>query len=270
MLENMKKSLPVLMNGVLIAVAMFISAPNISAASEGISKSAAEELMSRGNQYYQDKQYDKAIEAYQQVVNSGYEGTSVYYNLGDSFYREGKLGYAILYYEKALRISPGDDDVIHNLKIANARTVDKIDALPKFFVFQWWEDLLAAFSVTGWTYASYLFYILLLLSIGLYFFARRPAIQRYSIYLGSLSFILLIVAGSLLTIKLNREANVRSAIVIEQAATVKLSPDPTSNDAFIIHEGLKVRELNRIGDWIEIRLQDGKEGWIPQSDIATI
>ncbi len=270
MLEYMKKSLPVVMTGALLAVVIFILAPNISAASETMSKSDAEELMSRGNQYYQDKQYDKAIDAYQQVVNSGYEGTSVYYNLGDAFYREGKLGYAILYYEKALRISPGDDDVIHNLKIANARTVDKIDALPKFFVFQWWEDILALFSVTGWTYASYLFYILLLLSIGFYFFARRPGIQRYSLYLGLVSFVLLVIAASLLTVKLNREANVRSAIVLEQAATVKLSPDPTSNDAFIIHEGLKVRELNQIGDWIEIRLQDGKEGWIQQSDIATI
>jgi tetratricopeptide (TPR) repeat protein len=270
MRDNSRTGISAFVTGALfISLSLLLIAGN-SVAAEALDRSQAEQLTAQGNQFYQDKQYDKAIDAYQRVIDSGYEGTSVYYNLGDAFYREGKLGYAILYYEKALRLSPGDDDVIHNLKIANARTVDKIDALPRFFIFQWWESLLALFPVTGWAYVAYAFYIIVLCSIGLYFFARRPGVQRYSVYAGFVSVIFLIAAISLLSVKLNRELSVRSGVVVEPTAAVKLSPDPTSNDAFVVHEGLKVSELNSVGGWILIRLQDGKEGWIQQSDIATI
>lgn len=270
MADKIMNILRIGITGALIASAIFILIPGISVASEAMSKTQAEELMAHGNKYYQDKQYEKAIDAYQEIISAGFEGTWLYYNLGDAYYREGKLGLAILYYEKAHRLSPGNGDVIYNLKIANARTIDKIDALPKFFLFQWWESLLAVFSVTGWTYAAYAFYLLALLSTGLYFFAKRPGIQRSAVYSGFVTALFLIATVSLLAVKLNRDINVKSAIVIEPTATVKLSPDPTSNDAFIIHEGLKVRELNSVGDWVNIRLQDGKEGWIERSQIATI
>lgn len=232
--------------------------------------SETEELMKQGNEYYQDKQYDKAIEAYQNIIHLGYEGTPLYYNLGNAYYREDKIGLAILYYEKAHRLSPGDDDVNHNLAIANTKTIDKIDTLPQFFLFEWWESLLALFTLTGWTTLAYIFYLLLLASIGLYFFAKRPLIQRYSFFSGLISILFLIITGVFLLVNLNRHLNIKNAIVIQQTATVKLAPDPTSNDAFIIHEGLKIRELDHVEDWIKIRLQDGKEGWIKQSEIGTI
>ncbi len=262
----MKKSIVI----AVLAAAILAITPGMSKAADNMNRSAAQELMAQGNRYYQDKEYKKAVDAYQEVVNAGFEGTSLYYNLGDAYYREGKLGYAILYYEKALRLSPGNSDVAYNLKIANARTVDKIEALPQFFLFEWWESLLAVFPVTGWTYISYAFYILVLLSVGLFFFAKRPGAQRAAVYSGFVSVVFLLMTVSLLAVKVNRDINVKSAVVTTPTVTVKLSPDPTSNDAFIIHEGLKVREIGNVGNWIEIRLQDGKEGWVENNDIATI
>ncbi len=232
--------------------------------------SGADDLMKQGNQFYQDKEYEKAIETYQNIISSGYEGTSLYYNLGNSYYRGGKIGFAILYYEKALELSPGDDDVAHNLSIANTKTVDKIDTLPKFFLFQWWESILAMFSLTGWTYAVYIFYLLLLISIGLYFFARGLNIQKYSVFSGLISAVFLIITAAIWIVSLNREFTVKNAVVLEPTAAVKLAPDSTSNDAFVIHEGLKVRELDRVESWVKIRLQDGKEGWIQQNEIGAI
>ncbi len=232
--------------------------------------SEQEDLMKQGNQFYQDKQYENAIGSYQKVINLGFEGTSLYYNLGNSYYRDGKIGLSILYYEKALRLSPGDDDVIHNLTIANAKTVDKIDTLPKFFLFQWWESLLALFSLSGWTNIVYMFYLLLLTSIGLYFFAKKSSIQRYSFFSGLISALFLIISSVFLIINLNRVLNIKNGIVIGPSASVKLSPDPSSNDAFIIHEGLKVMELDNVENWVKIRLQDGKEGWVQKNEIGTI
>jgi len=245
----------------LISIIFF---PNITFGSE------VNDLMKAGNDYYQRKQYEKAIDAYQKVMQMGYEGVSLYYNLGDAYYREGKIGYAILYFEKAHRLAPGDNDVNHNLAIANTKTVDKINTMPQFFLFQWWESLLAVFSLTGWVYLAYIFYIILLLSIGFYFFAKKPGFQRYSFFTGLASLVLLVITASLLIIKLNRELNVKSAIIVETSVTVKQAPDPTSNDAFVIHEGLKVREEDHVDNWVKIRLQDGKEGWMQQADLRTI
>ena len=251
---------------VYIALLFFIViiASTISFASE------AEDLMKQGNEFYQNKQYDKAVDAYQQIIHLGFEGTSLYYNLGNAYYREGKIGLAILYYEKAHRLSPGDGDVNHNLIIANTKTIDKIDTLPQFFLFEWWESALAMFTLTGWTTLAYIFYLLLLASIGFYFFAKKTSMQRYSFFSGLISTLLLIITSVFLLVNLNRRLNVKNAIVIQPVATVKLAPDPTSNDAFIIHEGLKVRELDHVENWVKIRLQDGKEGWIQQNDIGMI
>ncbi|MCL4538510.1 MAG: tetratricopeptide repeat protein [Bacteroidetes bacterium] len=251
------------------AVVLF-AFPALGFASRVSERVQAEDLIKQGNQYYQAKQYENAIGSYQKAIRMGFEGTSVYYNLGDAYYREGKIGYSILYYEKALRLSPNDQDIIHNLRIANSKTIDKIDALPKFFLFQWWESLLALFSTDGWARISYVFYLLLLASIGLYFYAKRPNWQRYSFFIGSISTIFLVITAALWIINLNRDLNMKEAIVVQPTAVVKLSPDSTSNDAFIIHEGLKVREMSYVGHWVEIKLQDGKEGWIEQSEIGTI
>jgi hypothetical protein len=243
---------------------LVILIPEISFASE------TEDLMKKGNEFYQDKQYDKAINTYQQIIHLGYEGTSLYYNLGNAYYRDGKLGLSILYYEKALKLSPGDDDVIHNLTLANTKTVDKINTLPKFFIFQWWESFLSLFSLTGWMRIAYIFYLVLLAAIGLYFFAKSPSSQRYSFFSGLIAVLLLIIAVIPLIVNLNREMNIKSGIMIEPSTTVKLAPDKTSNDAFIVHEGLKVRELDQVENWVKIRLQDGKEGWVPQNEIGAI
>ena len=230
----------------------------------------AEGLFNNGNEYYQKGDFEKAAAAYESLIKSGYEGTALYYNLGNAYYRQGKIGYAILNYERALKLSPGDEDIRHNLALANAKTIDKIEDLPKFFLFQWWENILALFSVSGWTITAYIFYILLLASIGLYFFSKNSLQQRYIFISGLTSLSLLLVVVVLLVIRVNREVNVKNGIIIEQAVNVKLSPDEQSSDAFIVHEGLKVKLEDEVNDWIKIRLQDGKIGWMPGSVVKII
>ena len=83
-----------------------------------------EAMFRRGNEFYQAKNYNKAIESYENLVEQGYEAPELFYNLGNAYYRTGKLGYAILYYEKALRLAPSDDDIQHNLALANLQTAD--------------------------------------------------------------------------------------------------------------------------------------------------
>lgn len=229
-----------------------------------------ETFLEQGNHYYQKQQYDKAIESYAKVLNEGYENAELYYNLGNAYYRKGSLGYAILNYERALKLSPGDDDIQHNLALANSRTIDRINTMPAFFLFQWWESFLALLTFSGWIYLSYVFYIILLGLIIFYFFTRRPDFQRIVFFSGIAVLFFLAVSISISMIKYNREYNVKNGVVVQQSATVKLSPDPDSKDAFVIHEGLKVKIEDKVDNYYRIRLQDGKLGWLPQNDLRII
>jgi tetratricopeptide (TPR) repeat protein len=204
------------------------------------------------------------------LVNEGYENEELFYNLANAYYKTDKTGYAILYYEKALKLSPSDEDIIHNLALVNSKLVDKVDSFPKFFLFQWWEDLLAFFSLAGWTYFAYIMFLLLIASVVLYFYAATLSQQKISVITGSVSAVLLILVVSFTIIRLNREVNIQSAVIVEPVVTVKLAPDDKSNDAFIIHEGLKVNVEDKVENWLRIRLEDGKIGWMLSEQLRTI
>ncbi|HCY76401.1 MAG TPA: hypothetical protein DHV28_10810 [Ignavibacteriales bacterium] len=227
-------------------------------------------IMQKGNEYYKNNQYQLAIDEYNKLINQGYEGTSVFYNLGNAHYRLGQIGYSILYFEKALKLSPGDEDSKHNLAVAKLNIKDKVDTLPPFFIFNIWEGLLASFSATGWTIVAYVIFILLLLCIIAYFFSRSVNQQRLSFFASVGTGILLILAVVMLSVKLNKEFKIKDAVVVDSSVIVKSSPDNSSKDEFVIQEGLKVRIEDNIDNWLKIRLADGKIGWVPEKSVGQI
>ena len=247
----------------ILLTLFFINFANIFAAN-------IDESMKQASENYRNAEFDKAINIYEQLISEGYKGTSLYYNLANSYYRIGKLGYAILNYERALKISPSDDDVKHNLAFANLSTVDRIQPLPTFFLFEWWESLLASLSVNGWTYAAYIFLIILLILIVLYFFSKTIFQQKVILFSGLGTLIVFALIVSLLVVKINREQTIISGVIVEQSTTVKSSPDPKSTDAFVIHEGLKVNLEDKLDQWTKIRLADGKVGWIENNAVEKI
>ena len=229
-----------------------------------------DEQMHKAGALYRNGEFDKAIKIYEDLRSEGYEGASLYFNLANSYYRIGKLGYATLNYERALKDSPSDEDVKHNLAFASLSTIDRIQPLPTFFLFEWWESLLASLSVNGWTYIAFFFYILLMIMIVVYFFAKTIFQQKVILFLGLGILVIFLIAISLLIVKINREETVISGVVVEQSITVKTSPDPQSTDAFVIHEGLKVNLEDQLEEWVKIRLADGKVGWIENDSVVKI
>ncbi len=224
----------------------------------------------KANDLYRNNKFEDAVKEYIKLIDNGYESAALFYNLGNAYYREGNIGHAILYYEKALKLEPIDDDIIHNIALADSKTVDKIEPLPKFFIFQWWESLLAVFTIKEWTITAYIFYLLILLAIGFYFFSKQNKIQKYSFFSGLFFLGLFIFCSVLLTIRLNREESVKNAIITDTVVNIKTAPDPGSNDAFVVHEGLKVKIENKIDHWVEVRLQDGKIGWVTDNKLSVI
>jgi tetratricopeptide (TPR) repeat protein len=227
-------------------------------------------IMQTANEYYKNNRYQLAIEEYNKLLLDGFEGTSLYYNLGNAHYRLGKIGYAILYYEKALRLSPNDEDVKHNITLAKLNLKDKVDSLPPFFIFNLWEGLLATFSVSGWTIIVYIIFILLLIASIAYFFSRSVTEQRISFFTGIGLTVILLLTVTLVVVKMNKEYNIKDGIIVETTVIVKSSPDYTSKDSFEVHEGLKVRIEDNVDDWVKIRLDDGKIGWIIEKSLGII
>jgi len=229
-----------------------------------------EELIVYGNKLYQEGKYEDAIDSYQQIISQGFESSSLYYNLGNAHFRTGKLGSAILFYEKGLKLAPGDEDISYNLRIANARTIDQITQLPKIFIIEWWEILITSLSLSLWAVITLVIYLVFLTSIGLYFLSRRISIQKISFLVSSIFLALLIISSVILFSRYNYEATTNYGILLETSYSVKTSPDVKGTDAFVIHEGIKFVIEDKVNDWYKIRLVDGKVGWIPKNSIGQI
>jgi tetratricopeptide (TPR) repeat protein len=227
-------------------------------------------LFEDANKAYLAKDYKSAINLYEEILRNDYESSALYYNLGNAHYRTGRIGYAILYYEKALKLSPNDEDVQHNLLLANLRTIDRIDTLPEFFIFKWWEGMLNFFTLKGWLYVVLFFYLVLLVLAGFYFFADTPSKQKTAIFGSAVSLLLLAFTVALFIVKFNREVNEQTGVIVADSSTVLLAPENTAGEAFIVHEGLKIKIEDKVNEWTKIRLIDGKIGWVKTREIEVI
>ncbi len=228
------------------------------------------DLIEKANKNYQQENYQEALNDYLKIQQNGYESAELYYNIGNCFYRLGKIGYAILYYEKALLLNPDDDDIIYNLSIAKAHTVDKINEVPQMFLVEWWDSILSWFTLTGWAIFTTVIYILLIISFGIYFLSSTISNRRLGFYLGVFFLVGSIFSGITLASKYNKENNSRFAVLISNTVTVKQSPNERAADAFLIHEGLKFSIEDELDNWVKIKLPDGKVGWLMKGEFEII
>jgi len=235
-----------------------------------ISASDAAHLFAKGNEFYKLKQYDRAIEAYEEILSQGWESPEVFLNIGNCYYRKGKLGYSILFYERAKKISANDEDINHNLLIAYSRTTDKIETLPSVFIFQWWESLVTFFSTSGWTIFSYILFLIVLFFVGLFFLTKNQRIRKISFFAGITSVAIFVMSILILSIRINNTQSLKYAVVVQPSVTVKSSPDKNSVDSFILHEGIKVRIEDKVDLWYKLRLEDGKIGWVEKKSFEFI
>ena len=89
-----------------------------------------EQIFESANNYYSNGDYNSAISLYLQIVDSGYESPSLYYNLGNSHYKLNNIAESNYYFEMAKKLSPNDSDINLNLSFAQNMRVDKIEKLP--------------------------------------------------------------------------------------------------------------------------------------------
>ncbi len=222
------------------------------------------------NKFYTDGNFQEAATLYQSVADKGFSAPELYYNLGNTYYRLGDYKRSILYYERAILLNPDDENTRINLEFAQAYIQDKIEVVPKFFLIRWGNAFIELFSVNTWSFISIGSFILFLSLIILFLFSKSNFLRKLSFYTGFFSIIIAVTSFNNAYRQHQKLTNHTSAIVFSPAVTVKSSPNESGTDLFIIHEGLKVIITDESPGWKEIKLSDGKVGWLPKDAVQEI
>lgn len=229
-----------------------------------------DQLWDRANTAYINGDYHAATEVYKEILARGLSSMKLYYNLGNACFKEGELGEAILYYHRALRLAPGNDDIRYNLGVAEARTKDNIEQIPEFFLTEWLRSVRHMMSCTAWSIFSLVALVAALALSLLYLLARRLSLRKGGFY-GTLAALLLFVVTTWFAWGERREMlDDTQAVVMALSTAVKSSPDRSATDLFVLHEGTLVEITNRLEGWCEVTIADGKKGWLESKTIETI
>ncbi|MDR2497194.1 MAG: tetratricopeptide repeat protein [Tannerellaceae bacterium] len=219
---------------------------------------------------YAQADYTKAIDAYRSVLQTYGESAEVYYNLANASYKNNEIASAILYYERALLIDPGDTDISFNLELARQRTVDRITPIGGFFLTQWLNKLQNMGAADSWAWLGIGAFLLFIACLFVYFFSRQIILKKTGFYLGIFFLIIIIFTNIFAGNQKNELTQHNKAIIFSPTVTVKSSPNPSGTDLFILHEGTKVAIRNTISEWNEIELEDGNIGWMLAKDMELI
>lgn len=234
---------------------------------------AAEDLQSvesEAARMYQEGDYAKAIELYNQILDSDVESAAVYYNLGNAYYKAGETAKAILNYERALLIQPGDKDAKYNLALAQRSTVDNIKVLPELFLVRWYNGFVAAFPADQWAYISVFLFVCFLVMAVLFFHATSISMKKAGFTVGIIALLLSGASVLFAAKQYHRQTDRDMGIVVAPSVVVRGAPDNSGTELFVVHEGLKVRVLDSLGEWYNVRLADGNEGWIQKAELEKI
>lgn len=224
----------------------------------------------RAEQLYAAEKYADAAEVYDGLLKQGVESAALYYNLGNCYFKLGENTRAILNYERSLLLDPSDGKVRYNLKMAQNAVVDKIEVLPELFLVRWTKAVITSFSADQWGYWSVGLFILFLIMAALFFYSPSVGVKKTGFIVG-IAALCLTVATVFFAVHQDRRISSREyAVIVTPSVTVKGAPDESGTSLFLVHEGLKVRIVGELGNWYNIRLADGNEGWVVKADLERI
>ena len=231
---------------------------------------AQESTLKEAEEAYAKEDYTQAIELYESVLKTYGESAMVYYNLGNAYYKAGTVAPAILNYERALLLNPGDSDTRFNLQVARQKTVDKIEPIGEFFLTRWIGTVEDVYSADGWAKWGVASFVLFIGCLVLFFFSKWIRLKKIGFFAGICFLLISLVANLFADSQQDKLLHRADAIVFASTVTVKSSPDASGTDLFILHEGTKVTIKSTLGEWSEIQLEDGNVGWMPSKEIQQI
>jgi tetratricopeptide (TPR) repeat protein len=224
----------------------------------------------KASEAYRAGEYPKAIELYGIIIKEGYTAPYLFYNLGNAHFKAGDYPNAILNYERARRMDPGNEDIEVNINIANTKISDKIEPMPELFLIRWIKGWVFMLSVDVWAYLTVIMMVLSVTGITLYIASRFLLLRKTGFWTGILFFFLFLVSMGSAWSGYHFSTRSTEAIIFTPTIAVKSSPDENSTDLFVLHEGTKVTILDQINSWYEIRIANGSVGWLPGTSMEKI
>lgn len=215
--------------------------------------------------------YADAIALYEGILKRGKESSELYYNLGNSYYKSKDMAKAILNYERALLLNPGDGDIKFNLKLAQNKTVDNIVPVSEIFLVTWIRSLTDRMGEKGWAKIALASFILALAMIALYIFSQKVGWKKIGFVAAVILVAVCIFSNVFASIQKSDLVHREDAIIMSPSVTARSTPNESGTELFILHEGTKVRiKDNTMKEWKEVQLEDGNVGWIPANTIEVI
>ena len=229
-----------------------------------------EALFNKATALYNDGEYSAAIENYKKILENGEHSASLYFNLGNCYYKLNAIGPSIYYYEKALILDPGNGEIQNNLAFAQNMRLDAIEEMPKTEISRIYSSVVGMFTSDQWAYLSIALVFLFVLAYMAYYFLR-PANQKRAAFISSmLSLTLCLVCVLFAYLNHQQNTNDDPAIIFDQEVNVNSEPNANSSTIFTIHEGTKVNVLDELDGWKRIRIADGQTGWLKEESIKKI
>lgn len=248
--------------GFVIALAMVLPISSFA------TTQPADSLFARGNELYKNRQYDSAIAVYNQVANTGEESAPLYFNLGNAHFRNGDLGHAILYYLRAERLDPGDDDIRANLAFARRYTTVQMEGVQLNPISSFVQSLVAPYflSTLAWIASAFfiLFFVFLILRYGL---VIRTSATKAGVIV---ALILLVVASVLTTAKYNFDYLTNRGVIVAEKCVVLTGPSPESEKELDAAPGLIVEILDESGDYYNVLFENKRRGWVKKDLVAVV
>ncbi len=247
----------------LFILFLFLFSLSLKASENTIALDSANAAYSKGN-------YEKAIKLYESIINKGEVAAELYFNLGNAYYKSNNIGHAILNYEKAKKLSPDDDDIAANLKLANQKTEDKIEAAPQLFLTTWKNGIVDMMDEKSWSEFCILLLIISLVLFGIYIFTASRVLKQIGFFGGSVLVISSVIVFFIAKHKYELTKSSSEAIITSATVTVYGSPNEKGTKLFILHEGTKVNITEDEGNWTEIKIANGNVGWLPNKSLSPI
>jgi tetratricopeptide (TPR) repeat protein len=205
-----------------------------------------------------------------QLESNGKVGAALYYNAANAFYKQNEIAKAILYYERALKLDPSNEDARYNLELSNLQIVDKIEPVPQFFLVTWINALRKSLSLDAWAITGLTLFAVALALMFVVFFSSSAGRKKLAFFTAIVLLALSLFSTYIAVHEKHRFNQHAEAIIFAPVTAVKASPDNSGVDLFILHEGTKVTVLEAIGNWKKIKTADGNQGWLPASVIEAI
>lgn len=222
------------------------------------------------NASYSKGHYSEAIKQYESLISNNQISAELYYNLGNSYYKMNSIGLAILNYERAKKLDPNMEDLNANLKMANQKTEDKIDAAPQLFISEWKNSIVSIFNEKEWSLLTVFLFTFSLLLTGMYILSQSSGLKKLGFFGGGILLLLAIIIFFLAQHKQELSKYSSDAIITAATATITGSPNDKGTKLFILHEGTKVIITQEEEEWTEIKIVNGNVGWIKNKFLQKI